>query len=149
MFFYRAYPPQMPSPTITTAMYRANARQMSRLGMGFMVALLFSLCCVSCVPFALNEENVALERGAETVRIVTHEPIGMNYLGEVVARGNVFNQPVWQIAPEYLTKNAVNNLKNKAYLAGGTVVQIVATHTYPVSEANVIPDLTYVGAVYR
>lgn len=111
--------------------------------------LFVAFYAVSCVPFALSEENVTLERGAETIRIVTQAPSGMNYLGEVVARGNIFHQPIWQIAPEYLTKNAVNALKNKAYLAGGTVVHILATHTYPANEANAIPDVTYVGAVYR
>lgn len=85
----------------------------TRLLLGFIAITLLASC--SAVP---------LKPEADQVRIVSEQPKGCTYLGEVVgSQGNLLVGHI--TSNETLERGALNDLKNKASAMGANILQLV------------------------
>lgn len=117
---------------------------------GFLLMLAF-LGLVACSANPLLPD-------ASTVRIVTTEPTGCNYLGEATGNQGNFFTGGWT-SNANLEEGARNELKNSAFKLGGNTVVLLTsragvTGSYSVSNgygggSSEQTNVTYSGAVYR
>lgn len=116
--------------------------------------LLFTLIFLGLVACSANP----LLPDASTVRIVTTEPTGCNYLGEATGNQGNFFTGGWT-SNANLEEGARNELKNSAFKLGGNTVVLLSsragvTGSYSVSNgygggSSEQTNVTYSGAVYR
>jgi hypothetical protein len=113
----------------------------------FVAALAGASLFTGCAPTALMP-------GAERVRITQEEPKGCEYLGEVIGdQGGSLSGPLTSNAN--LERGALNDLKNRAFQMGGTVVYLISNRAGQTSSFNreggssQQTNVVYVGAVYR
>lgn len=121
----------------------------NRLVLG--LSLLLALDLVACAA-------VPLDPRAQRIRIVTADPAGCEYLGEVTGnQGNSFTGGFTSNAN--LETGARNDMKNQALQMGANTIQLLTTRsgqtgTLAVSQgsgggSSEQTNVTYVGAAYR
>ncbi len=110
-------------------------------------ALIGASTLTGCAPTALMP-------GAERVRLTQEEPKGCEYLGEVIGdQGGSLSGPLTSNAN--LERGALNDLKNRAFQMGGTVVYLIANRAGQTASINrdggssQQTNVVYIGAVYR
>lgn len=101
---------------------------------------------------------VPLQPGAERIRIVTNEPAGCQYLGEVTGSQGDFFTGGWT-SNANLETGARNDLKNQTARMGGNTIQLLTTRAGQTGSMSVAQgsgggssaqtNVTYVGTVYR
>jgi hypothetical protein len=113
-----------------------------------------SWCAIVWVGILTGCAAVELESGAQQVRIVTHEPQGCQYLGEVTGnQGNLLTGGFTSNAN--LETGARNDMKNKAYKMGANTVQMLTNRAGQTgsfgqgSGAMEQTNVTYTGTAYR
>lgn len=113
----------------------------------FVAAFAGASLLTGCAPTALMP-------GAERVRITQEEPKGCEYLGEVIGdQGGALSGPLTSNAN--LERGALNDLKNRAFQMGGTVVYLISNRAGQTASINrdggssQQTNVVYVGAVYR
>jgi hypothetical protein len=124
------------------------------------IAGIFSLAalahaCTGCAALAVPPQ--ALQAQAAPVQLVTNVPVqDYIYVGEAIGIGNQGNQQAaWLVQEEVLERNALNDLKNKAFAMGGHLVQLLNVRSTPLHPDNAstvnagVANVVYVGAVYR
>lgn len=118
----------------------------------FVHSLLVVVCASVCVVVLSSCAATSLLPGAEQVRIVTKEPADCEYLGEVIGeQGGAFTGGA--TSNVNLEQGALNDMKNKAFKMGGTIVVLMTTRAGQtgslfdgsIQQTNVV----YVGTVYR
>lgn len=114
----------------------------------FLLALLFFVGCA--------HEMVSLDPMARFVRIVTNEPSGCKYLGEVYG-----HQSSFLLNDSQNTRNAINSTKNEAYKLGGDTLYFLSNNqktlylsndkgvTMLDSASSSINETNIVGLVYQ
>jgi hypothetical protein len=109
---------------------------------------------IVCVGMLTACAVVELEPGAQQVRLITHEPQGCQYLGEVTGnQGNMFTGGVTSNAN--LETGARNDMKNKAYKVGANTVQLLTNRAGQTggfgqgSGSMEQTNVTYTGVAYQ
>ena len=113
-----------------------------------------SLCTMVCVGMLTGCAAMELESGAQQVRIVTNEPQGCQYLGEVTGnQGNLLTGGFTSNAN--LETGARNDMKNQAYKMGANTVQLLTNRAGQTgsfgqgSGAMEQTNVTYTGIAYK
>lgn len=101
---------------------------------------------------------IPVQPGAERVRIVTNEPTGCQYLGDVTGSQGDFFTGGWT-SNANLETGARNDLKNQAARLGGNTIQLLTTRAGQTGSMGISQgsgggssaqtNVTYVGTVYR
>jgi hypothetical protein len=109
---------------------------------------------ILCVVALLGCAAVDLESGAHQVRIVTTEPQGCDYLGEVTgSQGDFFTGAFTSNAN--LETGARNDMKNRAYKLGANTVQLLTNRAGQTgsmgqgSGSMEQTNVTYTGVAYK
>ena len=109
---------------------------------------------IVCVGMLTACAAVELEPGAQQGRLITHEPHGCQYLGEVTGnQGNMFTGGVTSNA--ILETGARNDMKNKAYKIGANTVQLLTNRAGQTggfgqgSGSMEQTNVTYTGVAYK
>jgi hypothetical protein len=101
---------------------------------------------------------VSLRPEAQRIRIVTSDPVGCDYLGEVTGnQGNAFTGGFTSNAN--LETGARNDMKNQAYGMGANTIQLLTTRAGQTDSMAISQgsgggsseqtNVTYVGGAYR
>jgi hypothetical protein len=109
---------------------------------------------ILCAAAVAGCAAVDLESGAQQVKVVTNEPQGCEYLGEVTgSQGDFFTGGFTSNAN--LETGARNDMKNRAYKLGANTVQLLTNRagqtggmgqgSGSIEQTNV----TYTGAAYK
>lgn len=113
-----------------------------------------SWCAIVWVGILTGCAAVELESGAQQVRIVTHEPQGCQYLGEVTGnQGNLLTGGFTSNAN--LETGARNDMKNKASKMGANTVQMLTNRAGQSgsfgqgSGSMEQTNVTYTGVAYK
>jgi hypothetical protein len=98
--------------------------------------------------------SIDLQSGAQQVRIVTNEPQGCEYLGEITgSQGNFFTGGFTSNAS--LETGARNDMKNQAHRMGANTVQMLTTRagqtgTFGQGSGSMEQtNVTYTGIAYK
>jgi len=109
---------------------------------------------VLCVAAVAGCAAVDLESGGQQVRIVTNEPQGCEYLGEVTgSQGDFFTGAFTSNAN--LETGARNDMKNKASKLGANIVQLLTNRAGQTgsmgqgSGSMEQTNVTYTGTAYK
>jgi Domain of unknown function (DUF4156) len=109
---------------------------------------------ILCVGALVGCSAVNLESGAQQVRIVTNEPQGCDYLGEVTgSQGDFFTGAFTSNAN--LETGARNDMKNQASKLGANTVQMLTNRAGQTgsmgqgSGSMEQTNVTYTGAAYK
>lgn len=109
---------------------------------------------VICLGFIAGCAAVELESGAQQVRIMTTEPQGCEYLGEVTgSQGNFFTGGYTSNAN--LETGARNDMKNQAHKIGANTVQMLTNRAGQTgalgqgSGSMQQTNVTYTGIAYK
>lgn len=112
------------------------------------------VCAIVCVGFLTGCAAAALESGAQQVRIVTTEPQGCDYLGEVTGnQGDFFTGSFTSNAN--LETGARNDMKNQASKLGANTVHLLTNRAGQTgtmgdgSGSMEQTNVTYTGAAYK
>jgi hypothetical protein len=112
------------------------------------------LCAVFCAGILFGCAAVELEPGAQQVKLVTNEPQGCQYLGEVTGnQGNLFTGGMTSNAN--LETGARNDMKNQAYKMGANTVQLLTNRAGQTgsfgqgSGSMEQTNVTYTGIAYK
>ena len=112
------------------------------------------VCAIMCVGFLTGCAAAALESGAQQVRIVTTEPQGCDYLGEVTGnQGDFFTGSFTSNAN--LETGARNDMKNQASKLGANTVHLLTNRAGQTggmgdgSGSMEQTNVTYTGAAYK
>ena len=112
------------------------------------------VCAIMCVGFLTGCAAVDLESGAQQVRIVTNEPQGCDYLGEVTgSQGDSFTGSFTSNAN--LETGARNDMKNQASKLGANTVHLLtnrAGQTGTMADGSGSMEqtnVTYTGVAYK
>lgn len=107
-----------------------------------------------CIGLLTGCAAMDLESGAQQVRIVTNDPLGCEYLGEVTgSQGNFFTGAYTSNAN--LETGARNDMKNQAHKIGANTVQMLtnrAGQTGALGEGSggmQQTNVTYTGVAYK
>jgi hypothetical protein len=113
-----------------------------------------TICAVICVSALVGCASVELESGAQQVKIVTNEPQGCEYLGEVTgSQGDFFTGAFTSNAN--LETGARNDMKNRAYKLGANTVQMLTNRAGQTgsmgqgSGSMEQTNVTYTGVAYK
>jgi hypothetical protein len=121
----------------------------------FLLGLIAITLLASCSAVQLKPE-------AEHIRIVTEQPSGCVYLGEVVgSQGNLLVGHI--TSNENLERGALNDMKNKAYEMGANVLHMVSSRAGQTGQFQssgigsmsqgggslMQTNVTYVGVAYK
>ena len=111
-------------------------------------------CAIICAGILVSCAAVDLESGAEPVKIVTNEPQGCEYLGEVTgSQGDFFTGGFTSNAN--LETGARNDMKNRAYKMGANTVQMLTNRAGQTggmgqgSGSMEQTNVTYTGVAYK
>lgn len=109
---------------------------------------------IVCVDILTGCAAVELESGAQQVRLVTNEPQGCTYLGEVTGnQGDLLTGGFTSNAN--LETGARNDMKNKAYKMGANTVQLLTNRAGQTgsfgqgSGSMEQTNVTYTGIAYK
>ena len=109
---------------------------------------------IICLGVLVGCAAVELESGAQQVRIVTSEPQGCEYLGEVTGnQGDFFTGGFTSNAN--LETGARNDMKNRAHKMGANTVQMLTNRAGQTgsmgqgSGSMEQTNVTYTGVAYR
>ena len=109
---------------------------------------------IICVGFVMGCAAVGLESGSQQIRIVTNEPQGCDYIGEVTgSQGNFLTGAFTSNAN--LETGARNDMKNQANKMGANTVQLLtnrAGQTGSMGEGSGSmqqTNVTYTGVAYK
>lgn len=112
------------------------------------------LCAITCIGVLTGCAAVDLESGAQHVRIVTNEPQGCEYLGEVTGnQGDFFTGGFTSNAN--LETGARNDMKNRASKMGANTVQMLTNRAGQTgsmgqgSGSMEQTNVTYTGVAYK
>lgn len=135
---------------MTSSFFCVSMQGFSFCSYRFVHSLLVVVCASVCVVVLSSCAATSLLPGAEQVRIVTKEPTDCEYLGEVIGeQGSTFTSNV------NLEQGALNDMKNKAFKMGGTIVVLMTTRAgqtgslSPTGGSIQQTNVVYVGTVYR
>lgn len=113
-----------------------------------------SVCVIVCIWILVGCAAVEMEPGAQQVRLVTNEPQGCQYLGEVTGnQGDLFTGGFTSNAN--LETGARNDMKNKAYKMGANTVQLLTNRAGQTgsfgqgSGSMEQTNVTYTGIAYK
>lgn len=113
-----------------------------------------TISAIICVGAIAGCSAANLESGAQSVRVVTNEPQGCEYLGEVTgSQGDFFTGAFTSNAN--LETGARNDMKNQASKLGANTVQLLtnrAGQTGSVGQGSGSMEqtnVTYTGAAYK
>jgi hypothetical protein len=112
------------------------------------------VCAMMCVGILTGCAAAALESGAQQVRIVTTEPQGCDYLGEVTGnQGDFFTGSFTSNAN--LETGARNDMKNQASKLGANTVHLLTNRAGQTggmgdgSGSMEQTNVTYTGVAYK
>ncbi len=113
------------------------------------------VCMTACTILLSSCAATSLLPGAEQVQIVTKEPTDCQYLGEVIGeQGGAFTGAF--TSNVNLEQGALNDMKNKAFKMGGTIIVLITTRSGQTGSVTPIgggtleqTNVLYVGTVYR
>ena len=107
-----------------------------------------------CVGTLMSCSAMKLESGAQQVKIVTNEPHGCEYLGEITgSQGDFFTGAFTSNAD--LETGARNDMKNRAYKLGANTVQMLTNRAGQTgsmgqgSGSMEQTNVTYTGVAYK
>ena len=113
-----------------------------------------TMSAIICVGALAGCSAVNLESGAQSVRVVTNEPQGWEYLGEVTgSQGDFFTGAFTSNAN--LETGARNDMKNQASKLGANTVQLLTNRAGQTgsmgqgSGSMEQTNVTYTGAAYK
>jgi len=113
-----------------------------------------TICAVICVSALVGCASVELESGAQQVKIVTNEPQGCEYLGEVTgSQGDFFTGAFTSNAN--LETGARHDMKNQAAKLGANTVQMLTNRAGQTgsmgqgSGSMEQTNVTYTGVAYK
>ncbi|HKR78621.1 MAG TPA: DUF4156 domain-containing protein [Nitrospira sp.] len=113
-----------------------------------------TMSAIICVGAIAGCSAVNLESGAQSVRVVTNEPQGCEYLGEVTgSQGDFFTGAFTSNAN--LETGARNDMKNQASKLGANTVQLLTNRAGQTgsmgqgSGSMEQTNVTYTGAAYK
>ena len=113
-----------------------------------------TMSAIICVGVIAGCSAVNLESGAQSVRVVTNEPQGCEYLGEVTgSQGDFFTGAFTSNAN--LETGARNDMKNQASKLGANTVQLLTNRAGQTgsmgqgSGSMEQTNVTYTGAAYK
>lgn len=113
-----------------------------------------TMSAIICVGVIAGCSAVNLESGAQSVRVVTNEPQGCEYLGEVTgSQGDFFTGAFTSNAN--LETGARNDMKNQALKLGANTVQLLTNRAGQTgsmgqgSGSMEQTNVTYTGAAYK
>jgi len=116
--------------------------------------LMIQVCAIICVGILTGCKAVDLESGAQQVRIVTNEPQGCDYLGEVTgSQGDFFTGSFTSNAN--LETGARNDMKNQASKLGANTVHLLTNRAGQTgsmgdgSGSMQQTNVTYTGVAYK
>ena len=111
-------------------------------------------CTLFCLAALVSCASVELESGAQQVKIVTNEPQGCEYLGEITgSQGDFFTGDFTSNAN--LETGARNDMKNRAYKLGANTVQMLTNRAGQTgsmgqgSGSMEQTNVTYTGVAYK
>jgi hypothetical protein len=112
------------------------------------------ICAVLCVGVLVACAAVDLDSGAQQVKVVSNEPQGCEYLGEVTgSQGDFFSGAFTSNAN--LETGARNDMKNRAYKLGANTVQLLTNRAGQTgsmgqgSGSMEQTNVTYTGVAYK
>ena len=113
-----------------------------------------TISAIICIAAIAGCSAVKLESGAQSVRVVTNEPQGCEYLGEVTgSQGDFFTGAFTSNAD--LETGARNDMKNQASKLGANTVQLLTNRAGQTgsmgqgSGSMEQTNVTYTGAAYK